>query len=134
MNGTGSVAEDIQVTWQGPFLWPGVEAENGGVRIEESSLAHEAGIYLWTVPYQDGYLIYAAGQTTRPFLKRLKEHSSAHRNGFFTIFDMDDLRRGIRTEIWHGAFGGRLSTERQADYESRRQEIAEAAQQQLASF
>lgn len=120
--------------WRGPFLWPGVEVSDGCTRLEDSPVARASGLYLWTVPYQGVYLIYAAGQTTRAFVKRLNEHSNAHRNGFFTIFNMDDLERGVRTEIWHGSFGGQLSPERKAEFEERRDEIREAAQDQVARF
>lgn len=129
-----SQSERIDIEWQGPFLWAGVEARDGNVRIEDSQIAREAGIYLWTVPHERGYLIYAAGQTTRPIVTRLREHSSAHRSGFFTLFDMDELKRGRRVEIWHGSFGGKLTPERERDFYERHEQIHSAAQEQIAEF
>jgi hypothetical protein len=126
--------EEIDLQWQGPFLWPGMEPADGCVRLEDSAVANEAGIYLWTVPYERGYLIAAAGQTTRAFVTRLREHPNAHRNGFFTIFDTEALKLPRRVEIWHGSFGGKLSPERESDFEERREEIRRAAQEQMATF
>ncbi|MCC5877203.1 MAG: hypothetical protein JJU11_13360 [Candidatus Sumerlaeia bacterium] len=107
---------------------------DGCLRLEDSPVAREAGIYLWTVPYEQGYLIYAAGQTLRTFITRLREHTRAHREGFFTLFDPEELRRGRRVEIWHGSFGKKLSSERAADFEERREEIQRAAARQITSF
>lgn len=61
-------------------------------------------------------------------------HSRAHRDGFFTIFDVASLREGKREEIWHGHFGKRLSSERLADFEDRREEIVSAAEEQIKGF
>jgi hypothetical protein len=129
-----SESEQLDLQWHGPFLWPGVTAMGGFERLENSWVAGESGIYLWTVPYDRGYLIYAAGQTKRPVMTRLKEHSNAHRNGFFTIFDMDELERGHRVEIWHGSFGKKLTPERRRDFNERREEIRRAAQEQIGRF
>ena len=48
---------EIEVTWSGPYSWPGFESKNNLPSIPEVP-----GVYLWTFDYQDGYLIYARGR------------------------------------------------------------------------
>ncbi len=50
----------IEAIWTGPYSWQGFELEN-----ELPSIPEQPGLYLQTVRYKDGYLIYAAGLTRR---------------------------------------------------------------------
>jgi hypothetical protein len=50
----------MQVSWLGPYSWPGFEEING-----LCALPAFPGVYLWTVDHVSGYLIYAAGLTRR---------------------------------------------------------------------
>ena len=127
-------AREIEVRWSGPYQWPGVVGDSNLPRIEEAPEASLGGVYLWTVEYGGKYLIYAAGKTRRSFVKRLREHSTAHRSGFFTIFDMDAMKQGRRQEIWHGFFTKRRPAERQAEFRRRKGEILEAVARQLEAF
>lgn len=125
---------EIEVNWRGPYRWPGVDGDSRIGALEDAPEASLCGVYLWTVEYQEKHLIYAAGQTQRPFLKRLREHSTAHRNGFFTVFDMEAMRQGKREEVWHGFFTKKRSPDRKEDFFRRKTEIQEAIENQLATF
>jgi len=106
----------IEINWTGPFRWPGIE--NGS-----NSLSNFPGIYLWTVEYlHGGYLIYAAGITRRPMKKRFREHTHAYLNGIYTLFDMEAMKQGIRTEIWHGFWTKKRAEEKQREHERRKTE------------
>lgn len=124
--------EELKLVWQGPFAWPKFESDS---TVSFKSVPIDAcGIYLWTINYGDGYLIYAAGIIRRPFQKRFCEHTWAYLNGTYTIFDVIALQQGIRTELWHGFWMKKRTTEKQKDYESRRNEIVAAARKQLSAF
>jgi hypothetical protein len=127
-------AEKIDVTWRGPFTWPGKVGINGLKDLENCEYSSLCGVYLWTVKYRSGYLIYAAGYTKRPFLTRFREHTRAHRDGFFTVFDMEAMQTGRRKEIWHGFFTKKRPLERDKMFLRRRSEIEEAVQNQLSKF
>ncbi len=130
-----NIRKVIDLHWQGPFAWPDTPGGPGIVPLEqEHVVASSAGVYLWTVEHGDKYLIYAAGQTRRSFLTRLREHSKAHRHGFFTVFDMEAMKQGRRDEIWHGFFTRRRPPAREMDFTSRQEEIQRAVAKQLAEF
>lgn len=124
--------KEIRLLWQGPFTWPKYDS---GIITSFNSIPREAsGVYLWAFEYCDGFLIYAAGLTRRSFYKRFREHTKSFVNGVYTIFDIPALRQGIRKEIWHGFWTKERSPEKQKDYESRRDEITDAAREQLSAF
>ncbi len=64
--------------------------------------ASKCGLYILTSEYRHGYLIYAAGWTTRPFARRMREHIRQYRKGTYTVLDAASLRRGFRKELRHG--------------------------------
>jgi hypothetical protein len=66
----------MQVSWLGPYSWPGFEEING-----LSGLPAFSGVYLLTVEYLSGNLIYAAGLTRRRFRDRFKEHTGKYLAG-----------------------------------------------------
>lgn len=126
--------ETIAVTWKGPFAWPGKAEANGLRGLENCEYSSLCGVYLWTVEYKGGHLIYAAGYTERPFLTRFREHTRAHRDGFFTVFDMEAMQSGQRKEIWHGFFTRKRPLEREEEFLRRKDEIEEAVENQLSKF
>jgi hypothetical protein len=125
--------EVIDLHWRGPYRWPslGSDADDGAFA---TAVASNGGIYLWTVEHYDGFLIYAAGITRRPLVKRFREHTRAYRRGIYTIFDMPSMKKGIRREIWHGFWYKKRSAEKQNEYDSRCEEIGLAAEEQLSNF
>ncbi len=126
------MSKKIQLIWQGPFCWP--KFDSASAAPFDLILVDACGIYLWTVEYCDGFLIYAAGITRRSFQERFREHTRHYLNGVYTIFDVIALQQGIRTELWHGFWMKKRSTKKQKEYESRREEIVEAARNQLSVF
>lgn len=124
----------IELSWKGPFRWPGVRYEYDSVRLDEAPIRFKYGVYLWTVEHFDGYLIYAAGVTRRPFIKRFREHTRAYLTGIYTIFDVPTLKKGMRKEIWHGFWFKQRSAERQEEYGKRSEEILLAANELLTNY
>lgn len=116
----------IEISWNGPFSWPKFEHENSLPPIPSHS-----GVYLWTVEYNNGYLIYAAGLTRRTFPTRLREHTRKYLKGDYTVLDIDAMQQGVRREIWHG-WG--WTPAKQAKFEERKLVICEAVFRQLAGF
>ncbi|MDV0444551.1 hypothetical protein MmiAt1_00780 [Methanimicrococcus sp. At1] len=82
--------------WNGPFAWPGYETETGLDPIPDI-----AGVYLWTFEYEDGYLLYLAGETTS-MKRRFKEHTSGYKNGkeVYVVLESDQASKGVRNELW----------------------------------
>ncbi len=124
----------IELHWEGPFRWPRLHPDGDTISLDQTDFASSCGIYLWTVEHFDGFLIYAAGITRRPFAQRFREHTRAYRSGIYTIFDIPSLKQGIRQEIWHGFWFKHRSAEKQNEYDRRRSEIGLAADEQLSNF
>ena len=119
-------SETIEITWDGPYGWPGYESENG-----LNPIPRIPGVYLQTFEYQQGYLIYAAGITQRPVPVRFSEHTGSYLDGKYNILDIAAAEQGLRKEIWHG-----WAYERQHrdEFEERKSMITEAVHRQLAGF
>ena len=116
----------IEITWTGPYSWPGFENENNLPPIPQAS-----GVYLQSFEYNDGHLIYAAGLTRRPIPIRFKEHTRKYLNGDYTVLDIEAAKKGIRKEIWHGWGYARKHRE---EFEDRKTAIIDAAKRQLTGF
>ena len=116
----------IEITWTGPYSWPGFENENNLPPIPQGS-----GVYLQSFEHKDGYLIYAAGLTRRPIPIRFKEHTRKYLNGDYTVLDIEAAKRGIRKEIWHGWGYARKHRE---EFEDRKTAIIDAVKRQLTGF
>ena len=115
----------LQISWLGPFAWPGFENDSG-----LGSLPEDSGVYLQTYSYESGFLIYAAGLTRRPFRKRFAEHTRYYMSGDYTVLDPFAIAGGERREVWHG-WG--WTPEKRIAFEQRADEIRAAASKQLAS-
>ena len=116
----------IEATWIGPYSWENSELEN-----ELPTVPEQPGLYLQTVRYMDGYLIYAAGLTRRTVKKRFREHTRKYKLGEYNVLDITAMQCGIRKEIWHG-WG--WTPEKRAEFEKRKPLILDAVQKQLAGF
>lgn len=124
----------LQLHWQGPFTWPGTELANLPDLLNDEHIATCLGIYLWTVEHCGGYLIYTAGITRRPFIKRFQEHTRAYRTGVYTVFESESLKLGVRDIVWPGFWFKKRSVEMQAEYETRTKEIQDAVQLLLKNY
>lgn len=116
----------IEINWSGPYGWPQFETESNLHPIPKIP-----GVYLQTVEYQDGYLIYAAGLTRRSIPKRFREHTCKYMSGDYTVLDIAAMQQGIRSEVWHG-WG--WSPEKRAEFEERKSIILNAVRKQLTGF
>lgn len=119
---------DVAITlrWCGPYAWPGFESEN-----DLPAMPAHPGCYLWTVPYEQGFLIYAAGITRRPIPTRFSEHQRNYLSGDYTVLDLAAMSRGERVEIWHG-WG--WNDEKRVAFKARQTEIVNAARRQLRDY
>lgn len=106
----------------GPFGWP--KHENG-----LPSLLDIPGVYLMTVKHQEGFLPYGVGVTRRPAKKRFMEHSRFYVKGEYNILDLNAAQNGSRKVLWKG-WG--WTTEKRADYETRKNEIITFAKHQMS--
>lgn len=116
----------IDIVWTGPYSWPGYEDECALPPIPE-----QPGVYLQTVEYQDGYLIYCAGITRRAVPTRFHEHTRKYLAADYNVLDIEAMRQGIRKEIWKG-WG--WSPVKRTEFETRKTEIINAVGRQLAGF
>ena len=129
------ISDVIEVLWEGPFGWPSVFFNReDAVRLDETSLGSNCGLYLWTVEHCGGYLIYAVGITRRPFLKRFQEHTRAYLSGIYTIFEAASLKMGIRKILWPGFWFKQRSPEKQEKYKERSEELRLAATELLTNY
>jgi hypothetical protein len=52
------------------------------------------GVYLWTVPLDDGHLICYVGDTRRTFAVRMDEHYTQHAAANYHVYSMPEFARG----------------------------------------
>jgi hypothetical protein len=78
-----------KVSWHGPLSL--VENENSVFR---ESVSEKPGLYLWTVKFQDGYLVNYVGMTKNSIATRLQEHISQFLCGGYWIYDPEQLSQG----------------------------------------
>lgn len=120
------VTDLVEAVWKGPNFWPGY-----GERTIDFDLP---GLYLFTFPYDDGYLIYAAGITKRPIAKRLSEHTRKYLNGEYTVLDIDAIKTWKRIEHWHGLQWLKYPQHLVREFETRKSEIVGLAKMQLSAY
>jgi hypothetical protein len=82
--------------FQGPF---GLVAGNRCPLIFNEAISELPGIYLWTVPLEEGHLVAYVGKTARSFGQRLQEEIDFNLAGEDGFYDIDQYRRGIRHAI-----------------------------------
>ena len=113
----------MELHWKGPYKWP----------CNDAPLPNWPGVYLWTFPFDSGYIVYAAGITRRPLNKRFREHTRCYLNGTYTLFDVNDLSAGIRTELWHGFWTKKRAPVKLTEYDFRQNELAQFARNQMSA-
>jgi hypothetical protein len=126
MNPVGEPPNTIRIFWSGPHAWPGFESQN-----RLSPLPKHSGVYLLTFPNQDGFLIYVAGLTRRPFHQRFAQHTREYLRGAYNVLDPVQAQNDLRSEIWHGWGYWRAHRD---EFAARQSEIQAAAKRQLAAF
>lgn len=117
----------IDANWNGPYGWPGMNQDL-------PALPAMPGVYLLTIDFDGGYLIYAAGITRRPLQKRFREHTRAYLSGIYNVLDINAMQRGVRKEIWHGFWTRERLPDKKREYLRRKIEINKAVCNQLRGF
>lgn len=119
----------INLRWAGPYGWP--RETSSLTPLDHSEHSKHGGVYLQAIPYKNGgYIILGAGHTGRPFAKRFAEHKREYLKGNYNVLDIECLRNGKRSEVWHGWREARRP-ERRAEFDHRRDEIVDAALEQI---
>ncbi|CCE25323.1 conserved protein of unknown function [Methylotuvimicrobium alcaliphilum 20Z] len=124
----------IELRWEGPFSWPNRINQGIDKPLSDSTASSKCGVYLWTVEYCGGYLIYAAGITRRPFEKRFREHTRAYLNGVYTVFDVPSLKTGVRKVIWDGFWFQKNCAAKKLEFDNRSEEISIATNELLSNY
>jgi hypothetical protein len=92
----------VSLEFSGPFSWLSSDLAPA---IFEVAAARTAGIYLWTVDTQDGYLIYYVGETGVEFRQRLHQHLSQQLAGMYHIYNPERFAFGHKHVLWRGLHG-----------------------------
>jgi hypothetical protein len=85
----------------GPYSWPGTR---DAPSVFDMEVGRRAGIYLWTVPLEQGHLIYYVGETGRSFSARLHEHYTEHVASMYHVYSPAEFARGEKVALWPGRF------------------------------
>jgi hypothetical protein len=88
----------LELRWYGPYRWYGTN----DACIFAIPEAEKPGIYLWTIPFESGYLAYYVGETGRPFADRFIEHTRDYLYGFYRVYDPKEFAKGKKTLVWDG--------------------------------
>ena len=121
MTGT-STENEVYATleWKGPFTWS--YAPPDGLFSQEC--AKSSGVYLVTAPWNDGYVVWIAGITSRPFVQRFWEHTKEFLSGVYNILDADELTQCRRVQLWHGLWYRKDRFHRLDEFRARYLELA----------
>ena len=88
--------QPISVKWYGPFNF--IQNEN----LFTNPLGQEKGVYLWTIPYENNYLVYYVGQTGTSFAIRSFQHLQSYLNGLYRVYDHEKFAKGEKELVWGG--------------------------------
>lgn len=94
--------QTIAVEFVGPFSWAG---GNKTPSIHKAEVGKKAGVYLWTVPFENEELVYYVGQTGRGFAQRMLEHFREHMSGGYHLYEPHEFCRGRKVLLWPGRYG-----------------------------
>ena len=59
-------------------------------------------MYLWTVPYETGFLCHYVGETGRSFHHRFNEHARDCLSGLWHVYDPEQFAHGRKNIVWEG--------------------------------
>jgi len=90
--------DHIHLQFSGPFILCG---ENGALLFKEA-ISQRAGIYLWSVNIDDGFLVDYVGETGQSFSQRMKDHMIQCLGGNYRIWEPLLFSRGKKELIWNG--------------------------------
>lgn len=90
----------VSLEFFGPFKLCGTKAK----LLFEQDMAQLPGVYLWTVPYQDGFLINYVGETGASFSRRMKDHMIQCLGGHYRVLDAEHMLEGKKRILWNGVW------------------------------
>jgi hypothetical protein len=93
---------NLVIEFQGPLLWA---KSSGDASIYYSEVSKQHGVYLWTVPTPNGYLVYYVGETGVNFRTRMRDHYKEQLSGMYHIYDPEQFCLGRKCELWRGIYG-----------------------------
>lgn len=97
-----SFAPDVlEIKFEGPFSWPG---EPDAASVFGAEAARDPGIYLWTIPHDEGYLVYYVGETGQSHKVRLLEHYREHASAMYHVYSPPEFARGRKVALWPGRY------------------------------
>ncbi len=123
----------IRLEWHGSYALRGSDE----MLFKNAEVTNKPGIYLFTVKYRNGYLIYMAGYTSRPFKTRLREHIREYQKGTYHIFSPKAFRNGKRTpRVWRGLWTRKSSNTagRKKEFQSRKKTLEPIIEELLEAF
>jgi hypothetical protein len=88
--------QSLSVKWYGPYSF--IQNES----LFTNPLGQEKGVYLWTIPYGNNYLVYYVGQTGTSFAIRSFQHLQSYLNGLYRVYDPIKFAKGEKELIWGG--------------------------------
>jgi hypothetical protein len=90
----------IQLSWVGPYpLY-----HSSGKSVFDQKEIGESGIYLFTVAYEDGYLVDYVGETGQSFRQRLTDHVRGYLGGEYRIYEASSYTESDSKPIWGGTW------------------------------
>jgi hypothetical protein len=88
----------VRVQLFGPYSFTGCQDDNVFI----NPLGKKKGFYLLTIPFDDKYLVYYAGETGVSFAQRKLQHVQSYLNGFYRVFNPKEFVRGRKVLVWGG--------------------------------
>lgn len=125
--------ESLDVEVLGPFSWMPSDSSDAPC-LFTAPAGRLSGVYLWTAPRPDGYLVYCVGYTTRPFVQRFRSHTREFLAGTYNVLDAAELLAGRRKQVWHGLWFKKESLHRLEEFFSRSAEITAHTRELLRTF
>jgi hypothetical protein len=93
------VVSDVdEVEFVGPYRFIGSKNES----VLTAPIGKKKGVYLWTIPFQNGYLTYYVGETGVSFAVRSMQHIQNYLNGLYRLYDLEEFHNGERVLVWGG--------------------------------
>lgn len=72
-------------------------------------IGKEKGIYLWTIPFENKYLVHYVGETGVSFAYRTMEHIKNYLQGQYTLYEPEEFAKGKKIQLWSGMWKERKS-------------------------
>jgi hypothetical protein len=116
------------ISFAGPFSWEGAVDARSVYDVAES---RESGVYLSTVPLQNGYLIHYVGETGVSFGAGLRQKYREFVAAKYHVYSATEFARGEKVTLWPGYWGDEGGANRKSKEECRanRERLSEPIQQ-----